>query len=58
MSERESADEANPTASGSSISDAVATIAELRDVMRACVAERNWQKFHAPKNLAMALAID
>lgn len=58
MSERESADEAIRAASGSSLSDAVATIAELRDVMRTFVAERNWQKFHAPKNLAMALAIE
>jgi NTP pyrophosphatase (non-canonical NTP hydrolase) len=38
--------------------DSQATLAELRDVVRTFVAERNWQKFHAPKNLAMALAIE
>ncbi|HEV7279659.1 MAG TPA: nucleotide pyrophosphohydrolase [Pirellulaceae bacterium] len=57
MNEQSPDDEAKPDASGAS-SDAQATIAELRGVMRTFVAERNWQKFHAPKNLAMALAIE
>jgi NTP pyrophosphatase (non-canonical NTP hydrolase) len=38
--------------------DSQATLAELREVVRQFVAERNWQKFHAPKNLTMALAIE
>ena len=38
--------------------DAATTVDELRQVMRTFVAERNWQKFHAPKNLSMALAIE
>ena len=54
MSDRESPDEANVGATG----DAQATIGELKEAMRAFVAERNWQKFHAPKNLAMALAVE
>ncbi len=38
--------------------DATTTIAELRARMAAFVAERDWQQFHAPKNLAMSLAIE
>ncbi len=38
--------------------DQVTTIAELRGVVQRFVAERDWQQFHAPKNLAMALAIE
>ena len=33
-------------------------IADLRDVVRQFVAERDWQQFHSPKNLSMALAIE
>jgi NTP pyrophosphatase (non-canonical NTP hydrolase) len=29
---------------------------ELRDQVRAFAAQRDWQQFHTPKNLAMALA--
>lgn len=29
---------------------------ELRDALRLFAAERDWEKFHTPKNLAMALA--
>ncbi len=36
--------------------DHVTTVAELRAVVRRFVAERDWQQFHAPKNLAMAMA--
>jgi dCTP diphosphatase len=43
---------------GEPTDDSQATLAELREVVRTFVAERNWQKFHAPKNLAMALAIE
>jgi dCTP diphosphatase len=30
-------------------------LAELRDRLRAFAAERDWDQFHSPKNLAMAL---
>jgi len=33
-------------------------IAELRDLVRSFVDERDWHQFHSPKNLAMALAIE
>jgi NTP pyrophosphatase (non-canonical NTP hydrolase) len=38
--------------------DRVTPIAELRAAVRAFVAERDWEQFHAPKNLAMALACE
>ena len=31
---------------------------KLRDELRAFVAEREWNKFHTPKNLAMALSVE
>lgn len=31
---------------------------ELRDRLRAFAAERDWDRFHAPKNLAMALSVE
>ena len=31
---------------------------ELQTTLRAFAAERNWQQFHTPKNLAMALVIE
>jgi NTP pyrophosphatase (non-canonical NTP hydrolase) len=40
------------------VPDQVTTIAELRTVVERFVAERDWQQFHAPKNLAMAMAIE
>jgi NTP pyrophosphatase (non-canonical NTP hydrolase) len=33
-----------------------ATLNDLRDALRAFAAEREWERFHTPKNLAMALA--
>lgn len=38
--------------------DGNTTVEELRDQVRQFVAERNWQQFHAPKNLSMSLAIE
>lgn len=32
------------------------TLATLRDTLRSFAAERDWERFHTPKNLAMALA--
>jgi NTP pyrophosphatase (non-canonical NTP hydrolase) len=38
--------------------DHVTAVADLRAIVRQFVAERDWQQFHAPKNLAMAMAIE
>lgn len=40
------------------MSDAQTTVAELRQLVAAFVAEREWQRFHDPKNLAMAISIE
>src|SRR3989442_14355959 len=38
--------------------DVSTTLAELRDVVRGFVDERDWRQFHSPKNLSMSLAIE
>ncbi len=38
--------------------DTTTTVAQLRDAMARFVAERDWEQFHSPKNLAMALAVE
>jgi NTP pyrophosphatase (non-canonical NTP hydrolase) len=38
--------------------DAQTTVADLKNLVARFVAERNWQQFHAPKNLSMSLAIE
>ena len=38
--------------------DQKTTVRELRDLVARFVAERDWEKFHAPKNVARALAIE
>lgn len=40
------------------MSDSTTTVAQLREMIRTFVNERDWQQFHAPKNLSMALAIE
>ncbi len=40
------------------MTDKQTTVAELRRIVRQFVDEREWQKFHAPKNLCMALSIE
>jgi NTP pyrophosphatase (non-canonical NTP hydrolase) len=40
------------------MSDDQTTVAELRDVVRRFVDERDWHQFHSPKNLSMSLAIE
>lgn len=40
------------------MSDSTTTIAELRELVRAFVEERDWRQFHAPKNLAMSISIE
>jgi hypothetical protein len=31
---------------------------DLRDEMKAFIKERDWEQFHSPKNLAMALSVE
>jgi NTP pyrophosphatase (non-canonical NTP hydrolase) len=38
--------------------DQQTTVAELREIVRRFVDERDWHQFHSPKNLSMALAIE
>lgn len=38
------------------MSEPAGTIAELTERLRTFAAERDWEQFHTPKNLAMALA--
>jgi len=38
--------------------DTSTTIDELKQLVHRFVAERDWEQFHAPKNLSMALAIE
>ncbi len=40
------------------MSDAKTTIDELKQLIQRFVAERDWEQFHSPKNLSMALAIE
>jgi NTP pyrophosphatase (non-canonical NTP hydrolase) len=40
------------------MSDTQTTIAELKQLVEAFVRERDWHRFHTPKNLAMSLAIE
>jgi NTP pyrophosphatase (non-canonical NTP hydrolase) len=40
------------------VTDATTVVATLREQMAAFVAERQWEKYHSPKNLAMALAAE
>jgi len=36
----------------------IATLEELRERLAAFAAERDWEQFHSPKNLSMALAAE
>ena len=38
--------------------DATTTVAALKEKMRRFAAERSWEPYHSPKNLAMALAAE
>lgn len=40
------------------MADSSTTIGELKDAVRRFAAERSWEPFHSPKNLAMALACE
>ena len=38
--------------------DSKTTVQDLRNMVKTFVNERDWEKFHAPKNVSMALAIE
>jgi len=40
------------------LSDSTTNLTQLRTMVEEFVAERDWQQFHSPKNLSMALAIE
>ncbi|MDG2385300.1 MAG: nucleotide pyrophosphohydrolase [Pirellulaceae bacterium] len=40
------------------MNDSTTTVQQLRQMMQEFVDERDWQQFHSPKNLTMALAIE
>ena len=40
------------------MADDIQDLSDLRDRLRAFVAERDWDQFHSPKNLSMALAVE
>ena len=40
------------------LSDSATTVAELKARVLAFVRERDWEQFHSPKNLSMALAAE
>jgi len=40
------------------MSDSITTVAQLRELISDFVDERDWQQFHSPKNISMALAIE
>lgn len=40
------------------MSDSQTTVAALRKLMARFVRERDWEQFHSPKNLAMALSVE
>ena len=40
------------------MSDSTTTLADLREIVRRFVEERDWRQFHSPKNLSMSLAIE
>jgi NTP pyrophosphatase (non-canonical NTP hydrolase) len=40
------------------MTDRTTTVADLRQLWARFVAEREWEQYHSPKNLAMALAVE
>ena len=40
------------------MTDAATTVAEIRERVMAFARERDWEQFHSPKNLSMALAAE
>ena len=48
----------NANNNSSSHQDSVTTIEQLKKFVQEFVTERNWQRFHTPKNLASSIAIE
>ena len=40
------------------LSDTTATLSDVKKVVKRFVEQRQWQQFHSPKNISMALAIE
>lgn len=40
------------------MNDTTTTIKEIKELVNTFVTEREWQQFHSPKNLSMAIAIE
>ena len=40
------------------MNDQTTTVSDLRQMVRRFVDDREWERFHAPKNVSMALAIE
>jgi NTP pyrophosphatase (non-canonical NTP hydrolase) len=40
------------------LNDSSTSVADLREIVREFVDERDWEKFHAPKNISMAMAVE
>lgn len=40
------------------MTDKHTTVAALKELVQAFIAERDWQQFHDPKNLSMSIAIE
>lgn len=51
-------DAAQPAEGSSPFDDQHATVWQLRELMREFVRQRQWERFHNAKNLAMSLAIE
>ena len=49
---------ADPVSHMASLTDSTTTVAELKSRVLAFARERDWEQFHAPKNLSMALAAE
>ena len=46
------------TPTSTTVTASADSLAELRDRIRAFTGERDWDQFHTPKNLAMALSVE
>ena len=40
------------------MNDSIATVARLRKAVAEFIRERDWEQFHSPKNLSMAVSIE
>ncbi|MGN6543786.1 MAG: nucleotide pyrophosphohydrolase [Aureliella sp.] len=56
--ERRAAEDSGDRGEQPALDDRNATVWQLRELMRQFVRERQWERFHNAKNLAMSLAIE